>query len=127
MHNKKSDSEIECHYCYESDDKIKHCDICNTLFCNKCYNNKEHLKLEDWILLDPKCSLCDKKGCYNCLKVCYNCFNNQEIDNTVTDSDLLPKCNKCFTFNSDICSAHIDVFCDKCKANKNNKCTTCTY
>lgn len=79
--------------------------------------------LEDWLTIMNECKLCYKKGCPECLCVCYSCANTSDLNNPIAICDICLKNNNIIiTCVCDCgwlsCQEHPDEKCGQCYANK---------
>lgn len=82
---------VKCICCEESFDieNTTQCECCeNNFLCNHCKDSE--YDLEEWLQINLKCEICEKIVCHECLITCYDCANDDEM-NEIVCMDCKPK------------------------------------
>jgi hypothetical protein len=101
-----------------------HCEICNYELVEGIKNEDETLVYNEWLELNRDCRICHKKGCYECLQVCYTCCNESDLNNYYP---ICVFCNYNEIYNEldcgwIVCQNHKNDGCGECYANYNFQC-----
>lgn len=99
------------------------CEICQEELFEGNNKEDETIIYNEWLEVNRNCSVCNKKGCYECLQVCYTCCSAADLD---TFLPICFYCNKNQRYKElecgcewKVCKYHENDGCDQCHANYN--------
>jgi len=108
-----------------SDDNNGDCEICGEEAMNYTVSDQEKdtVRLSEWLIISAICSKCMKTGCTWCLSTCHTCRNHGDYSVVVCDKCRagILTCVTCKYHHWDICmSCYKDnAECGECSANRN--------